>query len=65
MPVAMAQRAGRNNLRDAVEQISSQARRLYHLGTAKLSRFDLFRFNEDKPYALYETLRRGDSVCNN
>jgi putative transposase len=54
--MAMAQLAGRNSLRDIVENISSQAHRLYHLGSAKLSRSNLSRINEDKPYALYEAL---------
>lgn len=49
----MAQLAGRNNLRDIVENISVQVHRLYHLGSAKLSRSNLSRINEDKPYALY------------
>ena len=54
--MAMAQLSGRNSLRDIVENISSQAHRLYHLGSAKLSRSNLSRINEDKPYALYEAL---------
>ena len=54
--MAMAQLAGRNSLRDIVENVSSQAHRLYHLGSAKLSRSTLSRINEDKPYALYEAL---------
>lgn len=54
--LAMAQRAGRDSLRDIVENISAQAHRLYHLGSAKLTRSNLSRINEDKPYALYEAL---------
>jgi len=54
--MAMAQLAGRNSLRDIVENISAQVHRLYHLGSAKLSRSNLSRINEDKPYALYEAL---------
>jgi len=54
--LAMAQLAGRNSLRDIVENISSQAHRLYHLGSAKLTRSTLSRINEDKPYMLYEAL---------
>jgi putative transposase len=34
----------------------AQTHRLYHLGSAKLSRSNLSRINEDKPYALYEAL---------
>jgi putative transposase len=52
----MAQLSGRDSLRDIVENLSAQAHRLYHLGSAKLSRSNLARINEDKPYALYEAL---------
>ncbi len=54
--MAMAQLAGRNSLRDSVENTSAQAHRLYHLGSAKLSRSNLSRINEGKPYALYEAM---------
>ncbi len=54
--MAMAQLAGRHSLRDIVENISAQAHRLYHLGSAKLSRSNLSRINDGKPYALYEAL---------
>ena len=54
--MAMGQLAGRDSLRDIVENISAQAHRLYHLGSAKLSRSNLSRINEDKPCALYEAL---------
>jgi len=54
--MAMAQLAGRNSLRDIIENISAQAHRLYHLGSARLSRSNLSRINEDKPCALYEAL---------
>ncbi len=56
MTLAMAQLAGRNSLRDIVENVSAQAHRLYHLGSAKLTRSNLSRIDEDKPYALYEVL---------
>ncbi len=52
----MAQLSGRNSLRDIVDNISAQAHRLYHLGSAKLSRSNLSRINNEKPYALYEAL---------
>lgn len=52
----MAQLAGRNSLRDIVENTSAQSHRLYHLGSAELSRSNLSRLNNDKPYTLYETL---------
>ena len=54
--LAMAQLAGRNSLRDIVENLSAQAHLLYHLGSVKLSRTSLSRINEDKPYSLYEAL---------
>ena len=54
--MAMGQLSGRNSLRDIVENMSAQAHRLYHLGSAKLSRSNLARINEDKPAALYEAL---------
>jgi len=52
----MAQFSGRNSLRDIVDNMSAQMHRLYHLGSAKLSRSNLVRINEDKPYSLYEVL---------
>lgn len=54
--MAMAQLSGRNSLRDIVENVSAQSHRLYHLGSAKLSRSNLSRINNDKPYELYESL---------
>ena len=54
--MAMAQLSGRNSLRDIIENMSAQTHRLYHLGIAKLTRSNLSRINEAKPYALYEAL---------
>ena len=54
--MAMGQLSGRNSLRDIVENVSAQTHRLYHLGSAKLSRSNLSRINENKPCALYEAL---------
>jgi len=54
--MAMAQLSGRSSLRDIVENISAQTHRLYHLGSVKLSRSNLSRINEAKPYSLYEAL---------
>jgi hypothetical protein len=54
--LVMAQLTGRCSLRDIVDSASSQLHRLYHLGCSKLSRSNLARMNENKPYALYETL---------
>jgi hypothetical protein len=42
--MVMGQLAARNSLRDIIENMSAQTHRLYHLGSAKLS-----RINEDKP----------------
>ena len=52
----IAQLSGRNSLRDIVDNMTAQLHRLYHLGSAKLSRTTLSRINEDKPYQLYEAL---------
>ena len=54
--MSMAQLSGRSSLRDVVDNMSAQAHRLYHLGSAKLSRSNLSRINENKPYGLYEAL---------
>ena len=54
--LTMAQLFGRNSLREIMDTMSAQMHRLYHLGSAKLSRSNLSRINEDKPYALYEAL---------
>jgi len=54
--LATAQLSGRNSLRDIIENMSAQAHRLYHLGSAKLTRSNLSRINENKPYQLYEAL---------
>ena len=52
----MGQLSGRISLRDIVENLSAQAHRLYHLGSTKLSRSNLSRINDAKPYTLYEAL---------
>lgn len=54
--LSMAQLTGRNSLRDVVENVGAQAHRLYHLGSARLTRSNLSRINENKPYELYEAL---------
>ena len=54
--LSLAQLTGRSSLRDIVENTSAQAHRLYHLGSTKLSRSNLSRINESKPYTLYEAL---------
>ena len=54
--MAMAQLFGRISLRDIAGNMSAQAHRLYHLGSAKLTRSNLACMNENKPYSLYEAL---------
>jgi hypothetical protein len=54
--MCMGQLSGRSSLRDVISNLSAQSHRLYHLGSAKLSRSNLARINEDKPYELYEAL---------
>ena len=54
--MAIGQLSGRRNLRNLVDNVSAQQQRLYHLGSAKLSRSNLSRINEDKPHQLYEEL---------
>lgn len=54
--LVMAQLTGRSSLRDIIDSSASQVHRLYHLGCSKLSRSNLARMNEHKPYALYEAL---------
>jgi len=54
--MAMAQLSGRNSLRDIVNSVSTQAHRLYHLGSAKMTRSNLSRINENTPHTLYEAL---------
>ena len=51
-----AQLSGRSSLRDIVENMSAQSHRLYHLGSAKLTRSNLSRINENKPHELYQAL---------
>jgi len=46
--MAMGQLSGRDSLRDIVDNLSVQSHRLYHLVSAKLSRSNLSRINEDK-----------------
>lgn len=54
--MAIGQFSGRRSLRDLVDNMSAQKQRLYHLGSAKLSRSNLARINEDKPHELYKEL---------
>jgi hypothetical protein len=54
--MAIGQLSGRRSLRDLVDNVSAQQQRLYHLGSARLSRSNLSRINEDKPCELYQVL---------
>ena len=54
--MSIGQLTGRRSLRDIIANTTAQQHRLYHLGSAKLSRSNLSRINEDKPYQLYEAL---------
>ena len=54
--LSLAQLSGRVSLRDIAENISIQVHRLYHLGSSKVTRSNLSRINNDKPYELYEAL---------
>ena len=54
--MAMGQLSGRASLRDIIDSMSAQTHRLYHLGSARLSKSNLARINEGKPAALYEAL---------
>lgn len=54
--MVMGQISGRCSLRDIVDNMSAQSHRLYHLGSSLISRSNLSRINEGKPYALYEAL---------
>ena len=54
--MSLAQLAGRSSLRDVVSNLSAQSSKLYHLGTATVSRSSLARVNEQQSYTLYESL---------
>ncbi len=54
--LVMAQLSGRSSLRDIVDNLSAQIHRLYHLGSRLMSKSNLARMNEEKPYELYEAL---------
>jgi putative transposase len=54
--MALSQLSGRASLRDVVSNLSAQTAKLYHLGTALVTRSSLARVNEKQPYSLYEQL---------
>lgn len=54
--LSIGQLAGRASLRDIVSNLSAQAAKLYHLGSAKVAGTTLARVNESQLYTLYEAL---------
>lgn len=54
--LGLGQLSSRSSLRDIVENISAQTKKLYHLGATIVSRSSLARVNEQQPYTLYEAL---------
>jgi putative transposase len=54
--MAMGQLTGRQSLRDIESHLATQRRKLYHLGSAAVSRSSLSRVNERQPHELYESL---------
>ena len=54
--MALSQLSGRASLRDVVSNLSAQSAKLYHLGTAVVTRSSLARVNGKQPYSLYEQL---------
>ena len=43
-------------MRDITSNLSAQTAKLYHLGSARVTRISLARINERQPYTLYEAL---------
>jgi len=54
--LAVGQLSGRQSLRDITLALSTQTRRLYHLGCRAIPRSSLARINEQQPHTLYEAL---------
>lgn len=52
--IIKAQLSGRISLRDIVGSVSAQAHHLHHFSSAKLTRSNFPRMNENNPYSLYE-----------
>lgn len=52
----LGQLSGRGSLRDLIDNMSAQGRRLYHLGCHRVTRSTLARVNEQQPHTLYEAL---------
>lgn len=56
MAMTVCQLSGRKSLRDAVENLNVQSRKLYHLGMKPVSRSALARVNDEQPHELYREL---------
>jgi hypothetical protein len=56
MAMLIGQLSSRKSLRDIVENLKAQQRRLYHLGMKPTSRATLARVNEKQPASLYQTI---------
>ena len=54
--LGLGQLTGRQSLRDIVNNLGAQGRKLYHLGMGTVSRSSLARVNAEQPYTLYEAL---------
>ena len=56
MAMLIGQLSGRKSLRDIVDNLKVQQRRLYHLGMKPTSRATLARVNEKQPASLYQAI---------
>ncbi len=56
MAMLIGQLSGRKSLRDIVDNLKAQQRRLYHLGMKPTSRATLARVNEKQPASLYQAI---------
>lgn len=56
MSMAVCQLSGRKSLRDVVENLKAQGRKLYHLGMKTVTRSTLARVNDEQPAELYKEL---------
>lgn len=54
--MSVAQLSGRASLRDVVDNVRAQTKRMYHLGMNTISRSTLARVNEQQPYTLYQAV---------
>ena len=52
----VCQLSSRKSLRDVVENLTAQSRKLYHLGMKRVTRSTLARVNDEQPAALYREL---------